>query len=76
VALPNRDPGEPVHPRGQPQPGLETLGGQPAQQRGLDREVLPDGAHAGLDPASVIGGVDDLDPFVELREGVHHRCVD
>jgi len=70
VTLTHRDASEPVHARGQQQPGLEPVVGQRRQQRCLDGEVLPYGPDPVFDPAGVIAGVGDVDTGVEQAQAV------
>jgi len=66
VALPHDDPGVPVDPRGQQQPGLEHLGRQRPQQRLLEGEVLRDAQRPVADPTPIVGEVIGLEELVQL----------
>jgi hypothetical protein len=73
VAATHGDPAEPVDPRREPQPGLERVAGQRAQQRPLSQEVLPDRGRLAGDPAGVLRRVGLIDDRVELGQVVDQR---
>ncbi len=75
-ALPDRDPGVPVDPGRQQQPGLEGLSRQRPQQGSLEREVLPDTHRAVADPAGIVSEVVADQQLVELGHGVDLRDRD
>ena len=72
----HHDLGVPVHPRGQRQRRIERLARQRAQQRLLERPVLPNTVGAVGDPARVIGVISSGEQLVELFDGVDHRHRD
>ena len=70
MALPDRDPGVPVDPRGQRQPGRERLGRQRPQRRPLQLPVVADGLGPVADPAVLVLGVGGGEQLVELGDRV------
>ena len=68
--LPDGDPGMPIDPGGQGQPGRERLAGQRPQRRPLQLPVVADGLDPVGDPAVLVLGVGGGQQLVELCDRV------